>query len=551
MLCNLVVENYALIKRLDINFRQGLTIITGETGAGKSILLGALGLVLGKRADTGVLLSKDSKCLVEATFDITLYGLEPFFEQNDIDYAGQTIIRREIHPSGKSRAFINDQPVNLDVLNQLGNRLIDIHSQHQNLLLSESGFQLRVLDVFAGSQPLLEPYRLHFRAHADLSRQYSMQSEMAERLRTELDYLTFQHSQLADARLVDAEQEELEQEAEQLTHAEEIHGSITSGLMLLDENPGSALQAIKETLAQIQRVLRFFPAAEAVVGRLNSVYIELKDVTRELEILNSRVLSNPDRLATVQERLSLLFTLQKKHRVNSVTELIALREDLKMKIEAAGEADNQLDKLDARRREAAEAMSLHAEKLTHHRSMQCGAFETSIASMLKEVGMPQALFQVKMESSESFTETGCDTIRFLFSASRNGSPQEISRVASGGELSRLMLCVKSLLAGSSGMPTIIFDEIDTGVSGEIAEKVGNIIWRMSGNMQIINITHLPQVASKGQNHFLVYKTEETGDTETRMRLLTADERLVEIARMLSGEEITPAALENARTLLGS
>jgi DNA repair protein RecN (Recombination protein N) len=550
MLSNLIVENYALISKLDIEFKKGLTIITGETGAGKSILLGALALILGKRADTSVLYDKEKKCIVEGTFDITHYKLNNFFTDNSLDYANQTIVRREILASGKSRAFINDTPVNLELLSEFGSRLIDIHSQHQNLNLSNSLFQLKVLDSFARSGEVLNRYTTGYFTYRETEKKYRDLAENAAKMKADLDYFLFQFTQLDEAKLKAGEQEELELELEKLTHAEEIKNSLMQSFENIQGEGLSAVQQLKDALAAISRIKKFLHNNESLADRINSAYIELKDIAREIDSLNNQFSFDPQRLTEVNERLNVIYNLEKKHRVSGVDELIGLRESLREKISVINSFEHDLPELEKKLQEHHTALQKIAGELSSNRKKAVPEFERRIISLLQEVGIPNAGFAVTLTANGDFTHTGADHIQFLFSANRNMKPQDIARVASGGEISRLMLCIKSLMLDSTGLPTIIFDEIDTGVSGEIAERVGNIIFRMSEKMQIINITHLPQVASKGDYHFLVYKTDEGQSTVTRMKLLNESERHLEIAKMLSGEEVTPAALENARALLG-
>jgi DNA repair protein RecN (Recombination protein N) len=551
MLCNLVVENYALISRLEIEFKKGLTIITGETGAGKSILLGAMSLILGKRADTSVLYDKDKKCIVEGTFDITGYGLSDFFTENKLDYDDQTIIRREISAAGKSRAFINDIPVNLESLSELGNKLIDIHSQHQNLDLANSAFQMKVIDSYARADKSIDDYRRYFHDYRVALKAYDNLSEEAAQSRSETDYLNFQFAQLDEAKLKEGEQEELEVEQEKLIHAEEIKTGLSNALMLIQGEGQSVIQQLKDSLSAINRIIRYLHAGSDILMRIDSSYIEIKDIAHEIETLNNQLNYEPGRLESINERLNLIYSLEKKHRVSTVSELIVIREQLKDKISVINSYDLTLSLFQKELTGALEKLKASARELSEIRKKAIPMFEKHVTSMLSEVGIPSAKFTIELMTSAEYSLQGSDTIRFLFSANRNMNAQDISRVASGGEISRLMLCIKSLMIDSTGLPTIIFDEIDTGVSGETAERVGNIIYRMSEKMQIINITHLPQVASKGKYHYLVYKTDEGKATVTRIKLLGSEERIIEIAKMLSGEEITPAALENARVLLGN
>jgi DNA repair protein RecN (Recombination protein N) len=551
MLCNLVVDNYALISGLEIEFRKGLTIITGETGAGKSILLGALSLILGKRADSSILFNKDKKCIVEGTFDIVQYGLEPFLTENGIDYEDYTIVRREISVSGKSRAFINDSPVTLEILSEFGKKLIDIHSQHQNLNLASSLFQMIVIDNYARNNELLEQYDIRFTSYHGHLKRYRALQDNAGQLKSELDYLQFQFRQLDEARLKEGELEELELEMEKLTHAGDIKNSLSALTSLLEGENMAALHQLKECIGHINRIYKYLPGGENLYHRLEAAYIDLKDMAHDIGVLNDQHDPDPDRLSQVNDRLNLLNSLLKKHRLSAVGDLLALREQLQSKIDEIQSLDINLEEIEKDLESGRQQLNNLAGELRQRRQQVLAPFEQKITEMLREVGIPNAGFKVQLESLEDFTDHGTDRIQFLFTANRNLSPQDISRVASGGELSRLMLCIKSLLVDASGLPTLIFDEIDTGVSGEIAERVGNIISRMAEKMQIINITHLPQVASKGQQHYLVYKTDEAHSTVTHMKLLSPQERHLEIAKMLSGEEVTLAAMENARALLGN
>ncbi len=549
MLKNLVIENYALISELNISFGEGLTIITGETGAGKSIMLGALALILGKRADTTVLNEKGRKCIVEGLFDISRYDLQQFFNDHDLDFDHQVIIRREIAVSGKSRAFINDLPVTLEVLTELGDQLIDIHSQHQHLNLSDYRFQLRVVDSYARTHGLKAEYGSEYDAFVALRHQLDKMKEEAEKSKSDLDYFTFQFNQLQEANLSAGEQEELEQELETLTHTEEIRSSLQAALTLMAGESNALLVSLREAMTQLARAGRYLPVAAEIARRCESSYIDLKDAATEIESHYGRIDYDPVRLEWVKNRLDLLYSLQQKHHKTSVQELIALRQELENKLNVITHYDAGIEEtaklLEVKRSE------LHdlARKLSKKRKDAFPLIEDQVTAMLHELGMPNAAFAVNWTVLPDFSPSGVDQVQFMFSANKNVPPQDISKVASGGELSRLMLTVKSLLSDATGLPTIVFDEIDTGVSGEIAEKVGNIIKRMAGRMQLINITHLPQIASKGDYHLLVYKVEDERSAVTRIKQLTPEERHIEIAKMLSGEEITTAALENARELL--
>ncbi len=549
MLCNLSVENYALISKLEIDFRNGLTTITGETGAGKSILLGALSLILGKRADTNVLYDKDRKCIVEGTFDIRNYGLAGFFHEYQIDYDDFTILRREVSATGKSRAFINDSPVTLEIITELGIKLIDIHSQYHTLNLANSSFQMKVIDSYARTQKILVDYQAHFHTYQQMQERLNLLKEESSRSKSDLDYLIFQYNQLKDARLADGEQEELERELETLSHAEEIKTELSHSFSLLQDETTSVLQQLKECRSSLSHINNIRPEIDELNQRIETAYIELKDIAQELDSINQKVFVDPEKLNSVRERLDLLYALEQKHHCSSIAELISLQKDLHHKIEKINTYDQDLEDLQKQIDETFRILKDLASTLSSQRKKALRPFEIQITGMLRELAMPNASFRILMDQSETFHVWGKDKMQFLFTANKNATLQEISKVASGGELSRLMLSIKSLMSDSVGLPTIIFDEIDTGVSGEVAEKVGNIIYRMAERMQIINITHLPQIASKGNEHYLVYKTDEGESTITRIKLLSENERHYEIARMLSGEEITSAALENARILL--
>jgi DNA repair protein RecN (Recombination protein N) len=545
----LSIENYAIIDNLEIGFNKGLSIITGETGAGKSIILGALSLILGKRADISILKDKNRKCIVEGTFDIREYHFESFFSENDLDYEDYTILRREISPNGKSRSFINDSPVNLNILKDLGLKFIDIHSQHQNLNLGNSQFQLKVIDAYSKSEELLGNYREQFLLYKNLVKEYNNLSEKSQQSQADTDYYNFQYEQLNAARLKEDEQEELELELERLKHAEEIKSSLNNSAYLLDGDEKTILTSLNEIKSSIGKILQYYPDVTDLGERIESSYIEMKDIANELESLAERVDIDPKRLEAVNERLDLIYSLQQKHKVSSVQELIAIREAFLEKINEVSSYETRLEELQKKVRDCRNKLDNMAGRLTGQRRNSIENIEQEITGLLVDLGIPNGKFKIHHETLDDYTMNGRDSIQFLFSANKNIQMQEISRIASGGELSRLMLSIKSLLSGSSDMPTIIFDEIDMGVSGEIADKVGNIIDKMSAGIQIINITHLPQVASKGDYHYLVYKSDEGKTTTAHIKLLSNEERHIEIARMLSGEELTEAAMKNARELL--
>lgn len=550
MLQSLHIQNYALISSLDMEFNRGLTTITGETGAGKSILLGALSLILGQRAETEVLRDKSLKCIVEGTFFIGDAGLEPFFEKNDLDFQSVTVLRREINPNGKSRAFINDTPVTLGVLRELGLQLVDIHSQHENLELNTRHFQLRLVDLVAGTDADLEEYQKDYRHLRKLEDELRQLKDDMSRTKADLDYYAFQYQQLEEAKLREGELEELEEEQKKLSHAEDLRTSLGRTSDILSGEGTSVLQGIREALSLLSRAENYYHRAGSLHQRLESVYIELKDLASEAERIAAETELDPARLEFVNQRLDLLYELLQKHRVNSLQELIALRDSLKMRIENITSSDERLEELEKEYKGLKESLVAKAEELSIARRKAIPGIETTVISILKDLGIPNARFVITCEKTDELTSSGTDRIGFLFSANRSSEPMEVSKVASGGEISRLMLALKSIMARSVTVPTIIFDEIDAGVSGEIAFKMGNLIQQMAEHLQVINITHLPQIAAKGHTHFLVYKKDQKLETNTYIKVLKPEERIAEIAKMLSGDKVTDASLENARELLG-
>lgn len=551
MLKSLLVKNYALINHLDIQFHRGFSIITGETGAGKSILLGALGLILGQRADTGVLHDKSGKCIVEGVFDLTNYDLKSFFEENDIDFEKITTIRREITESGKSRAFINDTPVTLNQLRDLTGKLVDIHSQHETLLLSDSLFQMDVLDVLAGVSTDLVGYRKVYNDLRATEKKYAQLLNESRQAASDLDYFQFQLNQIEEGNLRAGEQEELEEEQKALLHAGEIQQNLSLASGLLSEGDASILTMLKESLTSLQKIQNFYAKAEPLAQRLNSSLIELKDIAGEVDKLASMVEIDPNRLEAVNERLDLIYSLQQKHKVGSVEELIAIRDDLKIKLAHIYSYDEEIEKTSRKLEELMKEVSEKSSVISGKRKQVIPSMEEKVMDILRNLGIPNAVFRVSVSEQPDYTIHGKDKIVYLFSANKQSVPMELSKVASGGELSRVMLSLKSLVSESRLLPTIIFDEIDAGVSGEIAEKMGNILRKMSHGIQLVNITHLPQVASKGDNHYLVYKQDNEKATYTHIKQLSGEERVLEIARMLSGEELTDAAIRNARELMSN
>lgn len=551
MLAKLFVQNYALIKGLDVELDNGLTIITGETGAGKSILLGALSLILGSRADTSVLLNKKEKCIVEGTFKIDEYDLEDFFMVNDLDYEPVTMLRREINPAGKSRAFINDTPVTINLLKELGDNLIDIHSQHQNLMLNDNSFQLNVIDSFAGTIKLKNEYWLVYHNYRKLNKEYNEIKEKAVKNKADLEYYEFQLNQLEDAKLNKGEQEELEKEQELLEHAGEIKQALMNSSSLFSSEDASILSLLKDVRNNLNKIKSFLADGDNLLLRVDTSYIELTDLAGEIEKLASRIDADPRRLLQVNERLDFLYSMIQKHRVKDLNELIAKKEEIKNNIKAIVTSDDRLEELEALLSLEMQSLNTLSSALSEKRQTVLNDLEGKITELLKQLGMPNARFIISLSRLKDFTPAGIDNADFLFSANKQVAPENLSRIASGGELSRVMLTLKSLLTKSINLPTIIFDEIDAGVSGEVADKVGQILSAMGGYMQVVNITHLPQVASRGKRHYHVYKDEIDDSTITRVKLLSADERIVEVARLLSGSQITETALKNAKDLIRS
>ncbi|MFD2968477.1 DNA repair protein RecN [Sphingobacterium bambusae] len=551
MLTRLFIRNYALIENLDIQFDAGLNIITGETGAGKSIIMGALGLILGNRVEGKHFFRDDQKCVIEGYFKLDAYNLKPFFEENDLEYEAETIIRREIAVDGKSRAFVNDSPVTLNVLKALGELLIDIHSQHATLQLNTERFQLMVLDSMAKNQDVLEAYRAALRQYKDqLAQLEQLQNEIAS-TNAELDFNQFQFDELQQAQLQLGEQEQLEEEVNQLENAEEIKRGLFGASHLLDEQELSVNQAIKEVLQHLQTVQRYLPSVATLTERLQSAQIEIKDIAQEVQMLGQEVHMDENRLAVANERLSLLYNLQKKHRVDTVAALLDLQNELEQKIFAVANREEKVAQL---QKEVADSLLLLKEegsRLHESRVSVQGEVQEYVQSLLSEVGMGNAQLSVSLTELpvERYKTTGGDEVQFLFSANKGQALQAIHRVASGGELSRVMLAIKSLVASRSALPTIIFDEIDTGISGEVALKVGQIMERLSSNMQVLAISHLPQIASKGSAHFKVYKVDDTEKTRTNIVLLEPQERVLEVAQMLSGANPGESALKHAQELI--
>ncbi len=550
MLQHLFVKNYALIDQLSIDFDQGLTTITGETGAGKSILVGALSLILGQRADKSVLKDETKKCIVEATVYIKNNNLETFYHENDIDYNEQTIIRREINPNGKSRAFINDTPFNINTLRELGLKLIDIHSQHYNLELNNNLFQLKVIDAIAQHHQLLSEYTYQYKDYRTLEKEYNALEATIEKAKADKDYLQYQYEQLEKAHLDEQNQEELENDIQALEHAEDIKINLSNAVYLMNGDEQTLLSKLSEIKQLVQNIISFYPQAEEYSNRLESAYIELKDIAVEIETMAENIEHDPQRLGLIKEKLDAIYSLQQKHNVTTIDELISLREDIAQKLNDIETGDTRIEDIKIQLSEKQKQLQALATDISNNRKAAIPKLEDKIKELLVQLGIPNASFKVLHEGCDDFTENGIDTVIFLFSANKKMKEQEISKIASGGELSRLMLSIKYLVLENITLPTVIFDEIDAGVSGDIADKMGNIIKAMSEKIQVINITHLPQIACKGSQHFLVYKYDDETTTRTGIKLLNNDERIMEIAKMLSGEALTDAAVNNAKVLLG-
>lgn len=550
MLRSLYIQNYALIEKLDISFSSGFSVITGETGAGKSIILGAIGLLLGQRADVKAIRVGASKCIIEARFDISAYGMQPFFEENELEYEEECILRREVSASGKSRAFINDTPASLAQMKELGEQLIDVHSQHQNLLLNKEGFQLNVLDILSHNEEALSAYQSIFGAWKQAQQDLETLVARANQDKSDEDYIRFQLEQLEEAHLSAGEQEELEQEADTLSHAEEIKAGLYRVGQTLYSDEGGLLSGLKECLNTMLGLQRVYPVAGELAGRMESTYIELKDISQEVSGKEDEIEFNPERLEEVNERLNLIYTLQQKHRVSTVGELLALVDEYAAKLSAITSSDEHIEELKAHCDTLYNKVKKQAAVLTKARTAAAREVEKQMAARLIPLGMPNVRFQVEIGVRKEPGIHGADTVNFLFSANKNGTLQSVSSVASGGEIARVMLSIKAMIAGAVKLPTIVFDEIDTGVSGEIADRMADIMQEMGEqDRQVISITHLPQIAARGHAHYKVYKQDNETETNSHIRRLTDDERVEEIAHMLSGAKLTEAALNNARALL--
>lgn len=552
MLQSIHIQNYALIDKLDIDFTPGFSVITGETGAGKSIILGAIGLLLGQRADVKAIKNGTSKCIVEARFCIASYGLEAFFQELDLEYdPEECILRREVYASGKSRAFINDSPASLNQMKALGEKLIDVHSQHQNLLLNKEGFQLNILDILAQDEKQLEAYKQVYRHYKDISNTLEELIIQAEKSRQDEDYLRFQLEQLEEASLHSGEQTELEQEAETLSHTEEIKANLYKAQQLIDGTEvNGILSQTKDCQQALQNISNVYPSASEWVERLRSCYIELKDIAHDLSVAEAETEFNPERLDYVNERLNLIYNLQQKHRVTTIEALLELAENYRHQLNDISSFDERIAELNQQKEALYNRVLEQARQLTNLRTKSAHHIEEQMKKLLIPLGMPNVRFAVELTSRKEPDLNGLDNVTFLFSANKNGVLQNVASVASGGEIARVMLSLKAMIAGAVKLPTIIFDEIDTGVSGSIAEKMALIMRDMGRqNRQVISITHLPQIAARGTTHYKVYKKDTETGTNSYIHRLTPEERVKEIAHMLSGSVLTEAALNNARALL--
>jgi DNA repair protein RecN (Recombination protein N) len=551
MLSKLLIKNYALIDHLDISFDKDLNVITGETGAGKSIVLGALNLILGQRADGKYFFNKQNKCIVEGFFEIKSYHLKDFFTANDLDYDDETVLRREIALDGKSRAFINDTPVTLNVLKSLAEKLISIHSQHETLEINHSDFQLLVVDVMANHGDLLIDYQSQFQSYKNTQRKLKNLIEEHEKAKADQDYFQFLFDELDHLNTAIDEQEALENEINSLTHAEVIKNNLQSAVYLIEQNEDAAIGKLKAALQQIHQIEKYQPALLAFTDRLKSAIIELKDLSAELENIEQSTSFNAQKADEINDRLGMMYALQKKHRVNSNVELIAIQNELSEKLQKISFGDEDIQKMEKELANAQLVLANKAKHMSMNRAKIIPEIESYLVAILGRVGMPNA--QIKIEQSllpiDEFTKDGIDQIKFLFNANKGHQLNELNKVASGGELSRLMLSIKSLIAKKTALPTIIFDEIDTGVSGEVANSVGNIMQQLAQDMQVISITHLPQMASKGKAHYFVYKEIKNDFTYTQIKRLNQEERILEIAKMLSGANPKESAIQNAKELL--
>ena len=551
MLKHLYIKDFTLIDTLDIDFDSGFSVITGETGAGKSIILGAIGLLLGQRADTKSIKSGCKRCIIEAHFNLSKYGMEPFFEEHDIDFdADDCIIRREVSSSGKSRAFINDTPVPLTTMRELGEQLVDVHSQHQNLLINKEDFQLNVVDIIAGDRPLVIEYRKQYDAYKNAVQKLEHLKESIAKAKEDEDFMRFQYQELEKVQLKEGEQEQMEQDSETMSHSEDIKTALYQANAAMNgENGEGVLDLLKSVTNSLSAILKVYPEIQELAERADSSYIELKDIAQELENKAENVDFNPAELEAINARLDTIYSLQQKFHVNTVEELLTVQTEIAEKLSHIDNSDEELRQLETEVEEKFKVCQKQGEALTKARQKSARKVEQEMLKRLVPLGIPNVRFSVSIEPKPLSTNGG-DKVSFLFSANTSTAMQPVSQVASGGEIARVMLSLKAMISGAVKLPTIIFDEIDTGVSGKIAEKMAHIMQEMGDNgRQVISITHLPQIAALGKHHYKVYKEESEQGTISHMDHLSTDERVVEIAQMLSGSDVTEAAINNAKALL--
>lgn len=549
MITSLSIENFALIEKLSIDFSSGFSTITGETGAGKSILLGALGLVLGKRADLTSLKNKNEKCIIEAHFQIANYHLQSFFSSNDLDYEDETIIRREILPSGKSRAFINDTPVNLQELQDLSLFLIDIHSQHQTQELSEEDFQFQIIDSIANNQDSIAQYELFLKSFKKQKNDLVLLRSQMQQALKEQDYNSFLLQELLEADLISCDQSELETTLEKLTNVEVIKENLVKASLLANEEQFGVLHNLKEMKIALQKASSFSSVYHSLFERLNSALIELDDIVKEMNNELENLTNDPELLESINQKLQLVYTLQKKHQVVTIPELLEIQKELDRKVISVTDLENQITSLENSIKENEFQLDKLSNVIHENRVKAIPILSEKLIQILEQLGMPNVRFNIEINPSSTYFKNGKDELQFLFSANKGSDFGVLKKVASGGELSRIMLAVKAILAQYSKLPTIIFDEIDTGVSGEIAIKMGDIMKKMSKTMQVFTITHLPQIAAKGTTHFKVFKTVSNEQTHSELKVLSNDERVIEIAQMLSGMQVSDSAINHAKALL--
>ena len=550
MLKHISIRNFALIEHVEVDFSTGFSVITGETGHGKSVFLGAISVLLGQRSDAKSIREGADRCVIEGCFDITDFALQGWFEENDLDYDSECIVRREVASTGRSRAFVNDTPVSVAQLKELGARLMDIHSQHQNLLLGDAGYQLRVLDTLSGNKAQLDSYKEQYDAYRSLNNELKRLKDALENSRRDEEWLRFQLEELNGAALVDGEVEALEEEVRELSHAEDIQAALYGACTAIDADGNNLLQALREGANALTRISSHYSAAEELAGRLENCYIELKDCCGEMEQRADRVQYSPDRLEYVERRLAMIYDLQKKHRVDSVAGLLALAASFAERLDRIECGDDDIKALQRRIDALGKELTKMAGELTKARKASAQHLQKEMVASLVNLGMPMIRFEVDFAATDGFTPLGCDVITFLFSANSSSAPQPLCDVASGGEMARVMLALKSLVASSTNQPTLIFDEVDTGVSGVLAERMGRMMQQMGrANRQVLSITHLPQVAALGLRHYKVHKEETAKGTVTDIVELEQQERVREIAQMMSGEVLTDAAISAANLLL--